>query len=506
MSVMSRPAEPAAPVDAARPARPSLAGLVERFGWVLPVLVTAVVVRYQAGRPQLWRDELATWWAASRSSAGLERLTSHIDAVFIPYYRFMHVWIAVFGDSTVSLRTPSMIAAAATAGVVAVLGRVLGSSTAGVLGGLLFAAVPSVSRYGQEARPYALAAFGATTATLLLVLALRHMKWWYWAGYAVALCLAGAMHMIALLILAGHVVAVLWVAVARRAWSPILWAAAAVVVAIAPVIPLVLRGHRQATLQLGHRVGPPDAFTISRLPDGVFGASLVGGAVVVLAVVGALLARNSSAQAGLFAGREAAVLGLMTLAPLLAFLLAAQVTPVYTLRYVFFLVAPAALLAGRPLSNLRIPAAVAVLVLIAFFGLRDQDTARLSHEARGSKLINYRHVAAIITAQRQPGDAIVYGRTGWQFADIAMEYYLGGDTPTDVLAGGSRDAAGSYWTPAVADPAAALAHTKRVWWVDPINLTSHKFDPVPAPLLGAHFRPAGAWDASGMELRLFERS
>jgi mannosyltransferase len=506
MSVMS-PTQPAPPVDAARPGRSALPGLVDRFGWILPVLVTAVVVRYQAGRPQLWRDELATWWGASRSPAGLDRLTTHIDAVFIPYYKFMHVWIAVFGDSTLSMRTPSMIAAAATAGVVAVLGRVLGSSTAGLFGGLLFAALPSVSRYGQEARPYALAALFATTATLLLVLALRHMKWWYWVAYAVALCLAGAMHMIALLILAGHVVAVIRAAVVRRAWSPLLWAGVAAVVAVAPIMPLLLLGHRQAKLQLGSRVQPPDAFDMARVPDGVIGNATVGGAVLALALIGAMIAfRRTAGETSDRRYETPALLGLMTLAPLAAFLIAAQVTPVYTLRYVFFLAAPATLLAGWALANLRVPAALVVILLIAFFGLQDQDKARLSHEARGSRLINYRRVASIIAAQRQPGDAIVYGRTGWQFADIAMEYYLRGNTPTDILAAKTRDAAGSYWTPQVTDPAAALAHSDRVWWVDPSNLASHKFDPVPAPLLNRHFRVAGTWNASGIQVRLFERS
>jgi mannosyltransferase len=507
MSVMS-PTQPAAPVDAAHPARPGVAALVDRFGWILPVLVTAVVVRYQAARPQLWRDELATWWAASRSPAGLDRLTSHIDAVFIPYYKFMHVWIAVFGDSTLSMRTPSMIAAVATAGVVAVLGRVLGSSVAGVFGGLLFAALPSVSRYGQEARPYALAAFGATTATLLLLLALRHMKWWYWAGYAVALCLAGSMHMIALLVLAGHAVAVLRAAFVRRSWAPLLWAGAAAVIAVAPVVPLLLLGHQQAKLQLGSRTQPPDAFAMTRVPDGVIGSGMVGGAVFALALIGALLATGripgGSDETNDRRYQNWALLGLMTLAPVAAFLIVAQVTPVYTLRYVFFLAAPAALLAGRLLSSVKLPGAVAALLLIAFLGLPDQDTARLSHEARGSKLINYRRAAALIAAHQQPGDAIVYGRTGWQFVDIAMEYYLRGKTPTDILAANTRDAAGSYWAPLVPDPAAALAHSDRVWWVDPSNLSTHKFDAVPAPLL-TKYHVADSWTVSGIRVQLYQR-
>jgi len=32
-----------------------------RFFWLVPVAVTGLIVRYQAARPQLWRDEFATW-------------------------------------------------------------------------------------------------------------------------------------------------------------------------------------------------------------------------------------------------------------------------------------------------------------------------------------------------------------------------------------------------------------------------------------------------------------
>jgi mannosyltransferase len=119
----------------------------------VPVLVTAVFVGWQATRPQLWRDEFATWSAVTRSPAALDRLTDHIDGVLEPYYQFLHLWIGVFGDSVLALRAPSMLAAVATAGLVVALGTVVGSRRAGVLAGHVYAVVPSTVRYAQEARP-----------------------------------------------------------------------------------------------------------------------------------------------------------------------------------------------------------------------------------------------------------------------------------------------------------------------------------------------------------------
>ena len=112
----------------------------------------------------------------------------------------------------------------------------------------------------------------------------------------------------------------------------------------------------------------------------------------------------------------------------------------------------------------------------------------------------------MIAGHRQSGDAIVYQRGGWQFADIAMEYYLRPHPPADVLAATSRVAAGSFWTPEVADPDGALARVSRVWDVVPDGSASGpgpRYDRVRAAL--AHrFRQAGRWRLSGITVLLYQ--
>src|SRR3954447_5531035 len=111
-------------------------------GWIPPVLVAAAMVSWQATRPQLWRDEFATWSAVTRSPAALDRLTDHIDGVLEPYYQLLHLWTGVFGDSALSLRGPSMLATVATAGLVVALGAVVGSRRAGGGGRASFGGPP----------------------------------------------------------------------------------------------------------------------------------------------------------------------------------------------------------------------------------------------------------------------------------------------------------------------------------------------------------------------------
>ncbi|MBM0239032.1 glycosyltransferase family 39 protein [Micromonospora sp. ATA32] len=185
--------------------------------WLSPTLATLVIALVGIGRAQPWRDELATWSAATRPLGDLVRLAGTIDAATGPYYLFMHAWVAVFGDSVTALRLPAALAMSGAAGLTAVLGERLLGARAGLLAGLLFAALPGTCRYGQEARPYALATLLAVLATLLLVGALRRPGWGRWAGYAVAVTALGLAHLIALALLAGHAMAVLTAWRSRRA-------------------------------------------------------------------------------------------------------------------------------------------------------------------------------------------------------------------------------------------------------------------------------------------------
>ncbi|MFG1739431.1 glycosyltransferase family 39 protein [Micromonospora chalcea] len=180
--------------------------------WVAPGLLTLAVTLAGIGHAQPWRDELATWSAATRPLSDLARMTRTIDAATGPYYLLMHGWTAVAGTSPTALRLPSALAMAVAAALTGRLGAVLVGRRAGLLAGLLFAVLPATSRYGQEARPYALATLFAVLATLLLVEALRRPGRWRWAGYAAAVAALGLLHLLALTLLAAHALVVLLIA------------------------------------------------------------------------------------------------------------------------------------------------------------------------------------------------------------------------------------------------------------------------------------------------------
>jgi hypothetical protein len=139
--------------------------VLQRYGCALPAATTLAFCLFRITWPALWRDEISTWWATTLGPADLSRLLRNVDAVTAPYYIAMKAWVAVAGDSVLALRLPSALAMTGTAALLTVLGRRLFSAGIGTTAGMLFAVLPAVSRFGQEARGYGFAMFAATLAT-----------------------------------------------------------------------------------------------------------------------------------------------------------------------------------------------------------------------------------------------------------------------------------------------------------------------------------------------------
>ncbi|MEV4821160.1 glycosyltransferase family 39 protein [Micromonospora sp. NPDC049274] len=486
--------------------------------WLTPALLTLAVTLTGLGSAQLWRDELATWSAATRSPGDLARLAGTIDAATGPYYLLMHVWTTVFGDSTIALRAPAVLAMTVAAGLLAVLGARLVDRRTGLLAGLLFAVLPSTSRYGQEARPYALATALAVLATLLLVTALRRPGWVRWAGYAAAVAALGLTHLIALTVLAAHALLVLvtwWRGPAaagvaspgtdttpgddtmpnhgsadrdRRAWW---WVVAVIPVALLAG-PLLLKARTQQSRQLNW-VSLARLDDLSALPGGVAQSSVVGGLLVGVAALGA--ARL---------GRRALLPVSAVLLPVLLLFAAGTVVPLWVARYLVFVVPFACLLAGAALAAVAAPAAVVVVVLAALLGLPDQAALRRTHEWPRNAPVDYSGAAHVIGAGQRPGDAVVYSpRHSWLFLDLGIEYHLDAP-PRDVLVTEDEVRRGDLWAAECPQPAQCLVGTSRVWLV----VAGRHAEPladvpgVKGDALRADFTVAQVWQRPGLTVAL----
>ena len=277
----------------------------------MPTAVTAALGLYQINVPILWRDELATWSAASRTPPQLWAMVHNVDAVLGLYYLGLHLWMAAFGDSAAALRLPSALAMTGAAAVVALTGRRLGGTRVGLISGLIFAVIPSVSRYAQEARPYAFATLFAALATLLLLRAMERPTWLRWGCYALALAAVGASNLIALCVLAAHAAIVATdfslrtvrigdedaagggralpggrpEPVAGRPLALLGWFSLAAIIGVALDAPIVIEGHAQSSSQIGQQP-VPHVVALFGVIDGLW-PELFSSTPVALAVIAA---------------------------------------------------------------------------------------------------------------------------------------------------------------------------------------------------------------------------
>jgi mannosyltransferase len=218
--------------------------------WLWPAVLVGVLGLYRIGRPELWRDELASWSAASRNLGELFRLLGHVDASNGAYYLLLHGWISVFGDSAAMLRLPSLIAMCLAASCVALCGRRIFGRRAGLTAGLLFALIPSVSRFAQEARAYSFAVLGVAVATLLLVRALQQPARWVWFAYAGSVAFVGLAHLVALAFLVGHIAGAA-IYQRRRTEARVSGRLAlAILAGLLPVLPVVIVARKQVQAQV----------------------------------------------------------------------------------------------------------------------------------------------------------------------------------------------------------------------------------------------------------------
>ncbi|MCX5140920.1 glycosyltransferase family 39 protein [Streptomyces sp. NBC_00338] len=362
----------------------------------------------------MWRDEAATWQASHRTVPEIWHLLDRIDVVHGLYYLFMHEVFAVAGDSLVVLRLPSVLAMAAAAALITLLGARLAGRCAGLGAGLAFALIPAVQQYAQEGRPYALVTACAALACLLLVAGVERPGAGRWAAYGATVLIAALLNWFSLLMLCAHAVTIV---LARPPRATVLRWAAAAACAVAGALPLVVASSAQS--QQVAWIRPVTAGTLTGLL-----LTLAAGTLCAWAVRSAAAARRAaqaqfpppphspSRSTPSPARLTLAAVGLPLLAvPPLVLLAASLFRPVYLTRYVLFSHLGLALLIGGACHalalRLRTPPrrTVAGVMTLAFLGLLP---VQLSLRDATGRIDDVLATAASVAAAREDGDGVLY--------------------------------------------------------------------------------------------------
>ncbi|MFE0170986.1 hypothetical protein ACFWZ2_01610 [Streptomyces sp. NPDC059002] len=366
----------------------------------------------------MWRDEVVTYDVARRGVSGLWQTLGNADAVHGLYYLLMHGLFRLTGgaDPLLVLRVPSVLAMAAAAAGVAVLGGRLAGRRAGLLSGVVFAVLPPVQRFAQEGRSYAMVCALVVWATYLLVRAIaasvpvpgsaegRRARR-LWCAYGAVLLVACLLHEFAVFALAAHALAV--PRAVRGRWAA---AAGAVVVGLAPLV--VVSERQKAQVAWLH------------VNVGWYAAAV--GVCVVGAGCAALLRKWTP---GAFPHRPVELPRLalsLLVAPTATLLALTPITPLYVDRYVLYGYAGLALLIGPLLGTVlgtagavtgRQRATALVVIAVAVTTLVPVSAHLRTPQSR---LDNATAAARAIADASARGDAVLYmplRRRVWSLPD-----------------------------------------------------------------------------------------
>ncbi|WP_079008447.1 glycosyltransferase family 39 protein [Streptomyces sp. XY431] len=492
--------------------------------WLVPTLVMLVVGAYRLGTPTLWRDEVASWTSAVRPLSELLRMLQHVDASNGTYYVLLHGWIALFGDSATALRLPSVLAMAGAAAFTSLTAaRLFGGRVAGTCAGLLFATVPLVSRYAQEARSYALVTCAVAAATWFLLRALDRSTPWRWIAYGLAMAVAGAAHLVSLSALAGQAALVapqLWGTRGPDLRRLLVRLAVVITALVVAVLPVALLGRQQSERQLGW-LARPSVDQLWHFGEPLFGSARVFHVFLVLAVLALVLP-----------GRRGPALRLLLLAvlPVLSVWVISRGSTSYFLdRYLLFTVPAWATLAGcgvgsvyaavtaaakpgRTRPELRAAGLVLAVGVVAVTGaaaLPRQSLVRYPGSHAQSKE-PYQEVARLIAAGYRPGDglAVPIGGQAWSMVGPGVSYYLPEEVrPYPLFVASGAVPAGDLFPIPCPKPADCTGAGTRTWLVvlgDTTDPLAEVPDGEAAALRGRFGPPQQVTPLGGMTLALLD--
>lgn len=499
---MGHDAEPAAPPSRAEVAEPSPAEAPAGRRspvWLalIPALLTLIVTLIQIQRPSITEDEDATLLAIHRTFPQLVRMLGSVDVVHGTYYSLIWAVSQVFGASELAIRWPSAVAMALAAAGVTLLGQRLVSPPAGLAAGLVFAVLPSVSWFAEDARDYALVTLVAVVASYVFIRALepgpRRRRWLI--GYGVALLALGLANLFALLIIPAHAIALasrVHRDPGRRRGLVAGWLLA-VAAALVLVSPVAVTGYQQM-----HQVSwiKPlrlrDVLSVMRVAGSQPLFYVMIGLILVVAIVGAV--HNRAWLREHLPGPLVALTVPWLVLPPAILLIGSAAQPIYTYRYIAFCIPALALLMGAALAALGRVAGAAGLIALLLIGLPTQIGQR-GPDGHG---FNIREIDQMVAAREHPGDA-VFNISGTHYERVLEIAYPYGLRPLrDVTRGASPVASGTIGGTyaSVATIRHRLASVHRVWAVG--GTAKH------VPLLEADgFRLVRHWYVTGVYVRLY---
>jgi mannosyltransferase len=364
---------------------------------LIPGLLALVLGLITLGRKAWWFDEAYDVWLAKNPWVKYVGKAAYYEPSQALYLVFFKFWTIFTPESEWFTRFPSVVAAAAAASLVGVLGTRLFNRSTGLLAGILMATNATVVAWSQQTRTYALAALAAVVVTMLVLRAMGSEDRRPWVIYGLSGAIGIYIHFFIGFVLASHAVLVPRMSVVQKrrlleAWSIV---ALALIVA-APFF--AVAGHGETNW-----IRPTSWHQLRIAVSTLVGFNALALAAAGVGAVAILVDRTHSA-----ARWKGVLLGTWAVTPLVGALIVSVIKPMLVGRFLIVSTPALALLGGVALNRIRprwIAAAGAILVLavsvkeiVAWYGKVPEDW-------RGAA----RFVAA---AQKRTGGTVALYPTG----------------------------------------------------------------------------------------------
>ena len=371
-----------------------------------PVLLLLVLATHDLGAASFWRDEVSSVVFAKASLGDLLTIVGRERRVaglpnMASYYLALHFWLSV-GETEARVRLLSVLFSAASIVPIYLTARRIGGWTAGILAGAVFAIMPFVISYSQDARGYAMSMFAAAMLTWLVIKATERQTTPWWLAYGAVAALGLYVHFFVALVIGVHG---LWVIATRQipSWKGLLASVLPIVIATAPIPGLIL--------QYGGIHEWIDPFNLRRM--GIVLATLAGGWAALVAFVVALawvlVVYRHNRLVWLLVG--------VVLVPIAITAVVSTVKPLFVPRYMIVVLPAMAVIAGAAIASLRWrPLSAVAAVVVGAILLSALPNAYPAPDRQ-----DWRAAARWIVQDRSPNDRFVVAPNGRR----ALGYYLG---------------------------------------------------------------------------------
>jgi mannosyltransferase len=427
-------------------------------GWALVAVIGLAFALQVIGldRQSLWRDEVDAIRFAQFPLPDLLRTFVTPGQNGPLYFLLLRPWLALAGHSEFALRFLSLFFGVLVVPLTYQLARELFAflrhterESASLLAAILAATCPYLVWYGQEGKMYSLVVALALISISCYLAALKHGRWYHWLAYVATTTAAFYVHLIAALLIPVQLLIFALGSWNRRArWKPWLLSLAALTLPYLPLLAWQLPALLQR-VDTGYRVFPLNEMLLSLLADYSLG---VAPSVTVWAVAffAALLAAGllllvQAPRTGLRRTAQCVLLCWLFVPPL-AFFLVTLRRPIFTTRYlIFVLPAYLLLLAAGLVAVSRRARPVAALSLAALLALNGWG---LWNQAHTPLKADFRTATYHIVERLAPQDLVLfqipYGRHSF---DYYVERWSGlhrGELPSPLAGGSYRWAEGLY--------------------------------------------------------------